>query len=114
MPSTGSVTSPSTARGVPNAYRYTEPMHSPWYGFAESASHHTQNPSGPSESLNAPVLLKITCSELFAPDTLGTTTSAAHTADARTTRSEKRPSILILRPPSAEAERRPARRPALD
>src|SRR6266540_476526 len=89
-------------------------MHSPWYGLFESASHQTQNPSGPSDGLKAPVLLKITCSELFAAETLGTTNSAAQAATARTTRSGESPDIRISPLLPQKAGSGPVSRPAKD
>jgi hypothetical protein len=66
MPSGPSVIEPSmTCLPAPRLLKSIEPLHSPWYGLLESASHQIQKPNDPSESLNAPVLLKTTCSEAF-------------------------------------------------
>src|SRR5689334_15249491 len=70
-----------------------DPLHAPAYGFPESASHQTQNPSGPSDGSNAPVLLKTTCSELF---------GWADAVDAKTaTTTDRTVSTAINRRPDA-------------
>src|SRR5439155_5332988 len=71
MCSSGSAigTTSSTCPVKPSAGKDIAPLHSPWYGLFESASHQIQNWTVP--NVPEPVPLNTTCSLLFAADAAG-------------------------------------------
>src|ERR1043166_5659114 len=85
---------------TPRLSNRSDPAHSPWYGFVESASHQIQNPLGVDVPPNVPNVtpLKTTCSEFLG---CAPTIGASHRKTTAATRSKQTAAPMRnIQPPS--------------